>query len=502
MRVHLVYPDRDLDLEAPAQVDSERVVQDLALEPVFAAMAGDDALALKAARSVLLAHGARSVALVRYRQDALADCLAHRDAVQALYDCAADGFERVRDLGLLRLYARSPGSTLYSALRVIGAITETLEELRALVAGARDDFASQAFRGLFSAVLDDLDDAFFATVKRHRRELEFPAGMLISARLGPANRGVDLALRRPSAARRRWLDVFRGEPDGGLSFTVAPRDESGHNALRELRDRALNEVANALAQSNDHMLAFFTALRAELAFYLGCVRLHGVLAARGVAVCRPEAQPPDTRDLRCQGLVDVSLALVRDEPVVANDLDADGRPVIVVTGANRGGKTTFLRSVGQAELMMAAGMFTAAGAFRGSLCDGLYSHFKRDEDPSMTGGKLDEELGRLGEIVGRIDENALLLMNESFGSTNEAEGSELARQILTALAERGVRVVFVTHFYEFARAWRDQNRADTLFLRAERLADGSRTFRLLPAEPLDTSFADDVFRRVFASAPA
>ena len=109
----------------------------------------------------------------------------------------------------------------------------------------------------------------------------------------------------------------------------------------------------------------------------------------------------------------------------------------------------------------------------------------------MTGGRLDEERRRLRAIVERLDVDDVLLLNESFASTNEAEGSELARQVIGALSERGVRVVFVTHLYSFARAWAAEGRDGGLFLRAERLADGERTFRILPGPPLETSYADD-----------
>jgi hypothetical protein len=501
MKVHLLYPGRDLDLEAAPGPEADDLVQDLALEPLFGAMARGDALVLQVARSVLLAHRSASVDVVRYRQAALADCLERRDDVRALYDCAGDGLQKVRDLGLLRLYARSPGSTLYSALHVIGPVMATLGRLRELIRGAREHFRSDAFRNLFDTALADLDDAFFEAVQAQRQELEFPKGVLLSQRLGDANKGVEATLRRPRQHRRRLLEGLLGEAERGLSFSIHPRDESGHNALRELRDSALNEAANALAQANDHVLAFFTALRAELAYYLGCLNLHDTLSARGAAVCMPGALAPETRSLRFAGLRDASLVVLQETPVVPNGLDATGRHITVVTGANRGGKTTFLRSLGQAYLMMGAGMFVAAEAFGDGLCDGLYTHFKREEDPSMTGGKLDEELARLGKIVARLGANSVLAMNESFGATNEAEGSELARQVLQALSERRVRVVFVTHFYEFARAWHEAGRTDTVFLRAERLADERRTYRVLPGDPLETSFAADVYRRVFGSAP-
>lgn len=61
-----------------------------------------------------------------------------------------------------------------------------------------------------------------------------------------------------------------------------------------------------------------------------------------------------------------------------------------------------------------------------------------------------------------------------------------------------MKVFFVTHLYEFAHGVVDTNMADTMFLRAERSADGTRTFRLVEGEPLETSYGEDVYRQVFA----
>jgi DNA mismatch repair ATPase MutS len=120
----------------------------------------------------------------------------------------------------------------------------------------------------------------------------------------------------------------------------------------------------------------------------------------------------------------------------------------------------------------------------------------------MESGKLDEELARMSEIAEEITPGGLLLCNESFAATNEREGSEIARQIVRALLDAGVKVLFVTHMYELAHGFEsDPRAARTLFLRAERTEDAERTYRVLEGEPLSTSFGADVFDRVFG-APA
>jgi DNA mismatch repair ATPase MutS len=147
-------------------------------------------------------------------------------------------------------------------------------------------------------------------------------------------------------------------------------------------------------------------------------------------------------------------------------------------------------------------MFVGARSLRASVVDGVFTHFKREEDATMESGRLDEELSRMSEIVDAIAPNSLLLCNESFAATNEREGSEIARQVVRALLDSGVVVFFVTHLFDLADGFYQQELATALFLRAERQPDGRRTFRLVKGEPLPTSYGEDSYRRVFGAAPS
>ena len=108
----------------------------------------------------------------------------------------------------------------------------------------------------------------------------------------------------------------------------------------------------------------------------------------------------------------------------------------------------------------------------------------------------------MSEIVDRIRPHSVLLCNESFASTNEREGSEIARQVLRAMLEERVRVLFVTHMHDLAHGFHAQSLDSALFLRAERVPDGRRTFKLLEGEPLPTSHGEDSYRRIFGDAGA
>jgi DNA mismatch repair ATPase MutS len=288
-----------------------------------------------------------------------------------------------------------------------------------------------------------------------------------------------------------------GRRTPALVINIDPADEHGAKALSELTGMAMNPVANALGQSADHVISFFRMLRTEMAFYVGCLNLEERLRGKGEPICFPAPSAPGERRLSFTGLYDVCLSLGVEQRVVGNDADADGKQLIVITGANQGGKSTFLRSIGLAQLMMQSGMFVAAGAFRANVCESVFTHFNREEDVAMKSGKLDEELNRMSAIVDRIRPGCLMLFNESFAATNEREGSEIAGQIVDAFLERGMKVLFVTHMFALAQRFHEKRLAGALYLQAEREDDGRRTFRLFEREPSRTSFGEDLYNRIF-----
>ena len=107
--------------------------------------------------------------------------------------------------------------------------------------------------------------------------------------------------------------------------------------------------------------------------------------------------------------------------------------------------------IGLAQIMMQCGMFVPAKAFTANVCERTLTHLKREEDTAMESGKFDEELRRMDAIADHLMPNAMVLFNEFFAATNEREGSEIARQIVSALTDQGVKAFFVSHQYEFAR---------------------------------------------------
>jgi DNA mismatch repair ATPase MutS len=477
--------------------NEEALRQDLGLDILFNAMALGDSFLLDVVKVATL-QSLTEVETIRYRQHAYTDCCNNAQTVREMYQIAIDAIEGERKNSWS--FARYPSGILHRAVETLQMFVGMLRRLRKMADQHAEQFGSEAFSRLLSTLRAELSDDYFAEIDRHLARLKFRSGILVSARLGKANKGENYVLRKPHRDQRSWLTRLLSEKAPAYSFQLHPRDEAGARALSELGDRGVNLVANALAQSTDHILSFFQMLRTELAFYIGCLNLHNHLAKIGEPICLPVPAPAGERTLSFADLHDVSLALSLGRKIVGNDLKANRRDIIIVTGANTGGKSTFLRSVGLAHLMMQAGMFVSANSFTSEVCDGIFTHYKREEDASMESGKWDEELNRMSAIVDRVKPNSLLLFNESFASTNEREGSEIASNIVKALLDQRAKVFFVTHLYHFAIGLFARKLGAAIFLRAERRSDRTRPFKLIEAQPLQTSYGADLYSAVFGAS--
>ncbi len=494
MRVHLLHTDRDFDSELALPAGAEDLARDLELETVWQAMAQGDKLVYEVARRATL-RPLTDLDEIRHRQAILRDCLAHPDALHSLYTLAGEAIAAPR--GIWGSLSSSPRSILDQSVRKLAVLATFLAQLRDAAAEHAPKLASPGLTRLCAMLAEELDCAYLERVGAHLRELKFKDGIVVSARLQASNRGAGYTLRRPREQGR----LARMFDRSGYSFTIPERDVAGLRALSELEDRAVNLVANAIAQSVDHVLSFLIALRTELAFYVGAVNLAQRLHAKGEPTAMPVPRAGGAQALSAAGLYDVSLSLTVGPRVVGGELAADGRRLVMITGANQGGKSTFMRALGLSQLMLQSGLFVGAESFSASVATALFSHYKREEDTALRSGKLDEELSRMSAIADAIGPGALLLCNESFAATNEREGSEIARQVVNALLDCGVRIVFVTHLFDLADSLHRSRAADGLFLRAERGADGERPYKLIEAPPLQTSYGADSYRKVFGHDP-
>jgi hypothetical protein len=443
MKAFLMHPDREFNARPPSPKEPLQFAQDLELDVLLGAAAVGDRYLYDVMSAACANAWTNEVATIRYPQDILKDCLANASIVRQFYAIAAEPFGRDRSWNF-SLYGGDASSMVRSGVPTLQSCLDVLARLRNACSANANRFVSQGFHQFFNTIERDLDDAYLEAAQADLDNLTFRKGLLLSTQVGDGGKGVGTMLRKPHP--RDLSRVRRLLTPGPQSFTLQlhPRDQAGAQAFGELQNRGLRLISDAVYQSAEHVLNFLKALRVELAFYIGCLNLKEHLARIGEAIAFPEPDESQRR-FACRNLRDVCLALTMGRSVVGNNVDATGKPLVIITGANRGGKSTFLRSVGLAQLMMQCGLFVTADAFTSSLHTGLFTHYKREEDRNMRSGKFDDELVRMSVIADHMRRGALVLFNEAFAATHEQEGSEIARQVVSALLDNDVTVFFVSH---------------------------------------------------------
>lgn len=177
--------------------------------------------------------------------------------------------------------------------------------------------------------------------------------------------------------------------------------------------------------------------------------------------------------------------------IVCNTLVFDeDNSVFILTGANRGGKTTITQAIGQLYLMAQGGIYVPGASFRFLPVDCIYTHFPADEDKTMDLGRLGEECSRFKELYSACTGNSLVLLNETFSTTSFEEGYYIACDAVKAMLKKGLRCIYNTHMHKLAYSLEEfaeyGRGASSLVVESK---EGVCTYRIKVAPPEGMSYA-------------
>lgn len=495
MKTFLMFKEGVLPENQDKPWGSDFLKQDLELAKIIDTMADGDAFLRTVCENTLL-FPLKGPEEIIYRQDILKDCISNEPLIRNIYDIVVKCVEKERRESFW-FGQTNPELVLYESVKILRIIVDGFRQIHKALSDSMNAFTSSGFRKFLEQLNGDLNDSYLKKIEDKLESLSFPHGVSVCVGLGPGNASTGHILLGPVPHGRGVGQIIPLGREKHFTYNLPSRDEAGAQAIADIRSESVSGIVGILRESAEDVLLFLKKIREELAFYVGCLNLYRTVTESGGKLCFPVPDNSGHGGLKFEGLYELSLRISSGSEVVSNSMDATGKELIIITGANRGGKSTFLRSLGQAQLMFQCGMYVPAESYTSDLRTSLFAHFKREEDRGMTMGKLDEELARMSSIVQHLSRGSMVLFNESFSSTNTGEGSEISRNIVSALLEIGVRVFFVTHNYDFASRYQESYDSRTLFLKAERSEDGTRTYRIIEGEPSETGHSIDLYEKIF-----
>ena len=489
MNAHLLFKDRTLD---PVRVD-ERTVSDLELACIIEHMAGSDPLIRDTMYTVFSTKNICSgPEEIQYRQDILSDFISHPDELNDLYHLVSRLVKMDQDTYLSTTHKKAK-YMLDVAVKVMLSMQEPLSRLCRMAARLSTLCQSEGLKKLFDGLVFDFDQEKLSAMEKLMKELSPKEGITAVAVLNKHLRAGEYHPSRKEETVSRGFLRFLKKDRNTVEFDVDMEDPESAPALNRLRDMMCTSAAGIVVSSRTELFLFLKELQQELSFYAGCLNLKNHMKQIGLPCVLPVVS---TEFLEAEDLYNLSLSLLQRKAAVPNSISASDEKMLLITGSNQGGKTTFLRSLGQALLMAGSGMYTAAVSFKTNP-GRVFTHFIREEDMTLQSGKLEEELLRMREITDHIDPGDWLLLNESFASTNEEEGSEIAMEIITALFDQGIRIGYVTHFYHLIQLLKEYKKDQVLYLNASRDESGKRTWRIVSGEPLVRGYGEDLYKEIF-----
>jgi DNA mismatch repair protein MutS len=259
-----------------------------------------------------------------------------------------------------------------------------------------------------------------------------------------------------SAEVLRIFEKFRQGGSKEYQFRISSWPEMNHveAAIMDRVARLYPETFSRLEQYPERHRGYLdyvlAALDREVQFYLAYIEFRRRIEKTGPPFCYPDVTA--SKEIHADNTFDLALAnklVEARRPVVTNSFFLKGpERIVVVSGPNQGGKTTFARTFGQLHHLGCLGCPIPGTDAKLFLFDKLFTHFERQEDLQNLRGKLEDELKRIHSILEQATDQSILIMNESFLSTTLNDALFLSKQIMQRIVQLDMLCVTVTFLDE------------------------------------------------------
>ena len=309
------------------------------------------------------------------------------------------------------------------------------------------------------------------------------------------NAGAYMALRSTPFVDGRIRSTVVKTPDGdGTTNSTFYLDK----VINKMLDFLVKKLRETLTKYSDIAIVNISQIIPEFMYYIRFAEYISKYMEKGFKFCKAQITDDESVSMDAKDLYNLKLAmnLRSSEDIVYNDLSFDNdHTIYILTGANRGGKTTITQAAGLMFVLAQGGIFVPASSFVYKPVDCIYTHFPADEDKTMDLGRLGEECVRFKSIYSECTSDSLLLLNETFSTTSFEEGFYIAKDSVKALLKKQVRVIYNTHMHKLAADVDEINmesegvKASSLIMKSD---NGKRSFKVEVASPEGLSYAKDI----------
>ena len=294
----------------------------------------------------------------------------------------------------------------------------------------------------------------------------------------------------------RITDRLSDEPEEGEElppeYELIP-DERPSDAFAEklvsLYPEALKEARGFYEKYRDFYDPSIVEYDKEFDFIHCVLKIEEAAEQAGIPLCVPTLT--DRRVISAKNAYDVTLLLSKGErDIVPNDIElSEKQPLFFLSGANGGGKTTYLRALGVNVLLALSGAKAAADSFEIGPVDGVFTHFPQFEQ-HFGAGRFESEKIRAFQTLDKLGKTPLVLLNETFSTTNEQKSRRAIEDYAKSLLSRGALGVYVTHTSDI-----NVPGVGSLVCEIDDNNPGKRTYRIIKADNTRGAHAADLIEK-------
>lgn len=253
------------------------------------------------------------------------------------------------------------------------------------------------------------------------------------------------------------FEKFKQEPVKDYKITFPESSKMNHveaailKGVAQLYPDVFSNLESFYAKNQTFQDVTIANFDREIQFYIAWLEYISSIKKAGLKFCYPQISDTDKNVYNNEGF-DVALAyqLVKENtPVIRNDFYLkDGERIIIVTGPNQGGKTTFARTFGQLHYLAVIGCSVPGRDAKLFLFDKLFVHFEEQENIENLRSKLEEDLVRIHSILAESTPCSIIIMNEILSSTTIQDALFLSKKIMQKIDELDALCVWVTFIEE------------------------------------------------------